>query len=91
VTREGEMVMSPPNKMHDLFEFGIIFQKFSLKIIINFRIPFIGTSLLLFAPLTRDGGGSKRLVTNGERQGGRSEIPKFGVTSFLNGLYSSLR
>ena len=55
--------------MQDLIEFGMIFQKFAVKAIINFRIPFIENSLSLFAPVTREGGGSTRLVTNGDKGG----------------------
>jgi hypothetical protein len=46
------------SKTKDFTELGFIFQKFSLKVIINFRIPFIENSLSVFAPVTWEGGGS---------------------------------
>jgi hypothetical protein len=47
------------SKMQDLLEFGVIFQKFAVKAVINFRILFIENSLPLFAPVTREGGGQQ--------------------------------
>ena len=42
-------------------------------------------SLSPFGPVTQGGGGSTRLVTNGDKGAGGAKIINFEVTSFLNG------
>ena len=58
------------------------------KSLINFfSSHLLVNSLSPFAPVTWEGGGKPKIVTNGDKGGRGSKILIFAVTSFLNGPY----